>query len=79
MLPAYKPGQIVVAIRYKKLKPGNVVIINHNGLEKIKRISKKDGDKLFVLGDNAAVSTDSRQFGWLVDEQVLGKVIWSKC
>jgi len=55
-----------------------VVIIRHNGKEKIKRVHEVADDKLFVLGDNAAASTDSRDFGWLPRETVTAKVIWPR-
>jgi phage repressor protein C with HTH and peptisase S24 domain len=79
MLPAFKPGHLVVASGlYRKLRRGDVVIIGHGGLEKIKRITGMSNDLIFVEGDNPAHSTDSRSFGWLQASAVVAKVIWPK-
>jgi type IV secretory pathway protease TraF len=58
------------------LVPGDIVVVRHEGLEKIKRIEQIDGVKLFIVGDNQAASTDSRHFGWIDRSAVVGKVIW---
>jgi len=77
MAPTLKPGQIVFGYGfYKKLDPGTVVIVLHEGVEKIKRIARIEHDKVFLLGDNSAVSTDSRDFGALPMSSVKAKVLY---
>lgn len=77
MLPVLPPGTIVYGWRwFRKLKPGDVVIFLHNDKEKIKRIDRIEDGRVYVLGDHAEASTDSRHFGWLDIEDVLAKVIW---
>ncbi len=79
MLPALKPGQIVVFLcRPRRLATGDVVLLNHRELEKVKRLIHIDGQKVYVEGDNPnpAASTDSRQFGWIERNLVQGKMIW---
>lgn len=45
----------------------------------IKRISLTDPLKgVYVVGDNAQASTDSRSFGWLQPDEVIAKVIWPR-
>jgi SOS-response transcriptional repressor LexA len=78
MLPTLRQGQLVVGRHTKDLAPGDVVIVSHNGLEKIKRIEKQQGDLIYLLGDNASASTDSRDFGWLPAKSILAKVVWPK-
>jgi nickel-type superoxide dismutase maturation protease len=78
MLPNLKPGQIVVAWRSGRPKVGDVVVIRHDSLEKIKRIGKIESRKVYVLGDNSAASTDSRQFGAIDRTQIIGRVIWPR-
>jgi phage repressor protein C with HTH and peptisase S24 domain len=78
MLPVLKPGQLVVGRQTRELQPGDVVIVSHNGLEKIKRIERQQGDLIYLLGDNAASSTDSRSFGWVQAKTIVAKVVWPK-
>jgi phage repressor protein C with HTH and peptisase S24 domain len=77
MLPVLRPGGIVVGWgRPKKLAIGDIVIVQHEGLEKIKRISQIEDGKLYVLGDNPEASKDSRHFGWLDLSTVQAKLVW---
>ena len=79
MLPSFQEGGLLVAIGwFTGLRPHDVVIISHEGREKVKRVHKVRNGKLFVLGDNSELSTDSRDFGWLPLEAVTAKVIWPR-
>lgn len=79
MLPALRPGQLVVARSFfRGVRPGDIVIIRHDGLEKIKRVQKVRTREFYVVGDNSPQSTDSRSFGWLTQEQLLAKIIWPR-
>jgi phage repressor protein C with HTH and peptisase S24 domain len=78
MLPALAANTVVVARRTRRVRPGDVVIIRHDNLEKIKRLSLMQDGQVFVLGDNPAQSTDSRSFGWLPVSVVVAKVVWPK-
>ncbi len=75
MSPTLMPGKVVVGVWPRKLRRGDVIILQHNGLEKIKRVKDFRGDELYVIGDNASSSTDSRNFGWLPLQSVVAKVI----
>ena len=68
----------MVGRRSDILRPGDVVIVVHDGLEKIKRIEKQQGDLLYLLGDNLDASTDSRSFGWVQAHTIVAKVVWPK-
>ncbi len=78
MAPTLRAGQLVVGRQTRELRPGDVVIVSHNGLEKIKRIERQQGDLIYLLGDNGAASTDSRDFGWVQAKTIIAKVIWPK-
>lgn len=78
MEPTLKDGRIVLASGILKLRERDVVVLEHSGLEKIKRISSIEGGLVFVAGDNPAKSTDSRQFGPLQSKVIIGTVIWPR-
>lgn len=78
MQPALEPGQQILATSLlSRIHPGQIVIISHDGKEKVKRVERVNDDmrQVFVIGDNLASSTDSRHFGWLSYDNVIAKVI----
>jgi hypothetical protein len=76
MIPVLPPGTMVVGYCwFRKLKIGDVVILKHQGKEKIKRIKELNEQELYVVGDLEEESTDSRHFGWLKKDCVLARVI----
>lgn len=76
MAPTLRAGQLVVGRPARTWNAGDVVIVRHDGLEKIKRIKRREGGLVYLLGDNPAGSTDSRNFGWLPTKDIVAKVIW---
>jgi len=79
MHPLFPEGKVVVASGwFKKLQPSDVVIIMHDGIEKIKRVEQVRPQEVYVLGDNSEASTDSRDFGWLPAGSIRGKVLWPR-
>lgn len=79
MLPVFKPGHVLLAVRDgRELHEGQVVVIRHGGLEKVKRIRYIKDDRIFVEGDNQLRSTDSRSFGWLHRSAVVAHVVWPR-
>jgi phage repressor protein C with HTH and peptisase S24 domain len=79
MLPVLAPGRIVLATCwFRKIQEGQVVIIFHEGLEKIKRVGAIQNGAVYVIGDNEEASTDSRQFGWLPIEAVVARVLFPR-
>lgn len=82
MKPWAKEGDFVLVDRmsYLFLKPkvGHVVVARHpqdSTLLLIKRIVKEENNLYWVEGDSSFNSTDSRDFGWLKREFLVGKVI----
>jgi len=78
MVPTLKPGQLVVLAGVHTLRVGDIVMVRHDGLEKIKRISQLKDGNVYLLGDNPAASTDSRDFGWVARNQVIGTLLWPR-
>lgn len=78
MIPSLWPGQLLLVSKRFHLQEGAIFVIRHEGREKIKRLGKIDGQRIFVVGDNAVHSTDSRHFGWLSADSVIGRVVWPR-
>lgn len=79
MSPKLRPGQLLLATTlFRRLRPGQVVIIDHDGKQKVKRIERIAENKVFVIGDNLEISMDSRHFGWLQHDKIVGRVFWPK-
>lgn len=78
MLPYLKPNHIVLIRRTQDFKVNDLVVFYHQGLEKIKRVDKIKHKKIYVLGSNLEYSLDSREYGWINRENILGKLIWPK-
>ncbi|MDX1738801.1 MAG: S26 family signal peptidase [Alphaproteobacteria bacterium] len=76
MEPTLKEGQLVLLSKARNFKQGDVVIAFIDGREVIKRISKYKNGQMFLEGDNQLGSTDSNNYGWVVDTHVEGKVIF---
>lgn len=77
MLPTLKPGQeVLVWCWFLNPQEGDIVAIKVNGKKMIKRIQSCNGRSIFVIGDNKERSSDSRKFGWIKKDQIIGKIIW---
>ena len=80
MLPSLKEGDIVFFKKYKKnkskLKIRQIIIFNHPLKNKslIKRINSLTLNNIEVLGDNTEFSEDSKKFGLVNNEKVIGIV-----
>ncbi len=76
MMPTIEPGKLLIAARNSKIREGNIVIARVGGREIVKRVSEISNTKFYILGDNENGSTDSRDYGWLNESQIIGKIIW---
>ena len=81
MLPVLQPKQrLLVKLRPhdgRSPSPGTVVVCHHPSninLVITKRVWQSNDGWLELRGDNPAASTDSRQFGQVSLEQVIGEV-----
>ena len=80
MSPTFKTGDHVLYRKYVKsksnLKVGQVVIFLHPTKDRIqiKRIKQLKENSIEVIGDNLKYSTDSRSFGFVQKEKIIGIV-----
>lgn len=66
MAPTLSDGEFVLLSRLARPRPGAVVLVRwaqRPGVLSVKRVVGRHGDGWWVLGDNPAGSTDSRQLG----------------
>lgn len=76
MSPALKAGQnVLIWSWFYEAKVEDIVVIEKNNKDMIKRIKKIENGKYFIEGDNKQKSTDSRKFGPIDRSEIIGKVI----
>ena len=83
MLPTLRPGDFVIVDRrpHKDWRPsrGDIVLARDPRERErtlVKRVSRCEEGDAWLLGDNPDSSTDSRTFGALPREYILGEVRW---
>ena len=85
MLPTLKSGQRALFWPVKNANHsllGKVVLISRinsagaRDFYQIKRVKEFKDGKFFVTGDNADFSTDSREFGWIESDEIVGKLLF---
>lgn len=76
MLPTLKAGQnVLVWSWFYEAKVEDIVVIEKNNKDMIKRVKKIEDGKYFIEGDNKQESTDSRNFGVINRSEIIGKVV----
>lgn len=76
MVPTLAPGDWLLVRRKVAPRPGAVVVVRQAGRLAVKRVVRVDGQGVWVEGDNAAVSDDSRTYGPVAPGDVLGEARW---
>ena len=81
MSPSLRPGQDVLSFNWaylgKKPKKGDIVVVIVNRKDMVKRVERVMGNELWIRGDNRDEGTDSRDFGAITIDNVVGKVIYT--
>lgn len=78
MRPALLPGDRVLTLR-GRLQPGDLVAVRdprEPARVMVKRLAQATPTGAWVLGDEPAASTDSRHFGEVPWELVLGRLVY---
>lgn len=84
MIPALEPGDWLIVERVRRsgrpIQPGDIVLAGdprEQARTLVKRVVRiDDGGFAWLEGDNPAESTDSRHFGPVGPEEILGRVRW---
>lgn len=75
MEPGLRQGRIVFASPLLSVGNHDVVVARVEGRNVIKRVSRVLPNHVLLVGDNTAHSRDSRVFGEVSKEVILGKVL----
>lgn len=81
MIPTLAPGERVLVQNDGPTVLGDIVVFQHESQFDVKRVLRIEADGIFVQGDNDLVSTDSRTYGLIPFDDVLGTVtyrLWPK-
>ena len=80
MTPRIKNGETVLVSSifywFKNTQIDDIVAVVNEGKVFIKRITMTSDGKYFLEGDNKEDSLDSRKFGFITKEKIIGKVIY---
>ena len=78
MEPAVVNGDWWLVRRSRRLRPGALVLLKHPRrpeLSVVKRLVERRAEGWWVLGDNPDHSEDSRQFGTVPEDLIVGRLI----
>ncbi|WP_046724792.1 nickel-type superoxide dismutase maturation protease [Streptomyces xiamenensis] len=78
MLPTLRAGDQLLLRYGSRVRPGDVVVLRHpfqHDLLIVKRAVERRGTGWWVVGDNPAVTNDSREFGAVPDELVVARAL----
>ncbi len=80
MLPALRPGDWLLALRTRRIRPGQVVLAWHPsrpGLQLVKRAARRVDGGWWLESDfpEAPGAADSNRFGPVPEEKIIGRVL----
>ena len=79
MAPTLEPGDRVLVVRAGRPRPGDIVACvdpREPNRTIVKRVAGVDGRQYTILGDNFDASTDSRHFGPVDANSIIGHLIF---
>ena len=66
----------LVRMGEKNLRTGDAVVLKISGELTLKRIQKITPQGYYIIGDNQADSSDSRDYGLISADNIIGKIVW---
>lgn len=79
MAPVLRHGDGLLARRVRGggVRPGDVVVAKdpRDGRLVVKRAVRREGDGWWLVGDNSFATTDSREYGAVADELIVGRAV----
>lgn len=78
MEPTICEGDILLIRKGASFEDGDIVVaFNLEGIPVVKRVLSVDDSGVFLIGDNYDDSVDSRSYGEIPIENVIGRVMYS--
>ena len=81
MIPTLAPGERLLVRNDGPIVLGDIVVFDRESQFDVKRVLHIEAEGIFVQGDNDRVSTDSRTYGFIPFDDVVGTVtfrLWPK-
>ncbi len=81
MIPTLAPGERLLVRNDGPIALGDIVVFERESQFDVKRVLHIEAEGIFVQGDNDLVSTDSRTYGLIPLDDVVGTVtfrLWPK-
>ena len=75
MEPNLVQGDLVVFVPRRGYSVGDVVLARHEGQQIVKRITRVEGERYYLVGDNRQESTDSRHYGMEESSAIIGSIM----
>ena len=57
LMPAIRPGQVLVFVRRRRIRPSQLVLARVDNLEVVKRVSRRQGDSYRLVGSWAGAAS----------------------
>lgn len=82
MYPTIQDGEKLLISQHKKPEVGDIVSVHvnrqfgHKCEYVVKRVAAIEDDKMYLLGDNAEISYDSRYYGYVPMQMLDGVVVY---
>lgn len=75
MVPTLVPHDRILVRYGATFTAGDIVLFERNGRIDIKRVDHIDDQGVYLLGDNEYASLDSRTYGSIDPERIIGKAV----